>query len=452
MKKDDFKLPPHSTDAEQAVLGGIMLDNACWEKVAGVLVAEDFYLKSHRILFAKMSRMFDKGEPVDLLTLSERLEAEDKIEACGGFAYLAELSKNIPSTANIMHYASLIRERAVIREMITAGNDIVSSGFTPEGRSSEELLDLAENQIFQIAERRAGAGKGPQKISATLNSTLSRLEELYQSPGNGITGIDTGFVDLNVTTAGLQPSDLIIIAGRPSMGKTTFGLNICENVAMLNEKPVLIFSLEMPAEQLMTKIMSSLSRVEQNRLRTGQLDDEDWARLTSTVGMLIDKENIYIDDSSMLTPGELRARARRLHREQGGLSLIMVDYLQLMRAPVFADNRTLEIAEISRSLKALAKELKVPVVALSQLNRSLEQRADKRPLNSDLRESGSIEQDADLIMFVYRDEVYDEHSAMKGIAEIIIGKQRNGPTGTIRLTFNGKFSRFDNYTGAVQEF
>lgn len=289
--------------------------------------------------------------------------------------------------------------------------------------------------------------EGPQSIEDVLESTLGRLEKLLQTPADGVTGVSTGFTDLNKKTAGLQGSDLVIVAARPSMGKTTFAMNLCENAAMDQDKPVLIFSLEMPADQLMMRMLASLSRVDQTKIRTGQLDDEDWARISSSMGILMQKKNMYIDDSSGLTPTELRSRARRVAREHGGLSMIMVDYLQLMRVPGIKDNRTLEISEISRSLKALAKELNVPVVALSQLNRSLEQRADKRPVNSDLRESGAIEQDADLIMFIYRDEVYNPESPHKGIAEIIIGKQRNGPIGSVRLTFQGQFSRFDNYAG-----
>ena len=384
-----------------------------------------------------------------MITLAEHIEneGEGKLDSLGGFAYLAELSKNTPSAANIIAYAQIVRERAVIREMIKVANEITEAGYNPEGRTSDELLDLAESRIFQIAEQRGNKSGGPENISSILDRTVTKIEALFQRPHDGVTGVDTGYVDVNKKTAGLQPSDLIIIAARPSMGKTTFAMNICENVSLTNDKPVMIFSLEMPTEQLMMRSLASLSRVNQTSIRTGQLDDEDWARLSGTMGLLLEKKNIYIDDSSGLTPMDVRSRARRLSREHGGLSLIMIDYLQLMRVPSLSDNRTLEIAEISRSLKALAKELNVPVIALSQLNRSLEQRADKRPVNSDLRESGSIEQDADLIMFIYRDEVYHENSDMKGIAEIIIGKQRNGPIGTVRLTFNGQWSRFDNYGG-----
>ncbi|MBJ3815803.1 replicative DNA helicase [Shimwellia pseudoproteus] len=442
-----LKMPPHSLEAEQSVLGGLMLDNERWDDVAERVVAEDFYTRPHRHIFTEMHRLQELGKPIDLITLSESLERQGQLEIVGGFAYLAELSKNTPSAANINAYADIVRERAVVREMIAVANEIADAGFDPQGRTSEDLLDLAESRVFQIAENRASKDEGPQSIDKILDATVARIETLYQQPHDGVTGVDTGYQDLNKKTAGLQGSDLIIVAARPSMGKTTFAMNLCENAAMLQDKPVLIFSLEMPSEQIMMRMLASLSRVDQTRIRTGQLDDEDWARISGTMGILLEKNNMYIDDSSGLTPTEVRSRARRVFREHGGLSLIMIDYLQLMRVPSLSDNRTLEIAEISRSLKALAKELQVPVVALSQLNRSLEQRADKRPVNSDLRESGSIEQDADLIMFIYRDEVYHENSDLKGIAEIIIGKQRNGPIGTVRLTFNGQWSRFDNYAG-----
>lgn len=417
--------------------------------MAEIVSEQDFSSRPHRSIFSAMRSLVANQFPIDLITLAEHIEneGEGKLDSLGGFAYLAELSKNTPSAANIIAYAQIVRERAVIREMIKVANEITEAGYNPEGRTSDELLDLAESRIFQIAEQRGNKSGGPENISSILDRTVTKIEALFQRPHDGVTGVDTGYVDVNKKTAGLQPSDLIIIAARPSMGKTTFAMNICENVSLTNDKPVMIFSLEMPTEQLMMRSLASLSRVNQTSIRTGQLDDEDWARLSGTMGLLLEKKNIYIDDSSGLTPMDVRSRARRLSREHGGLSLIMIDYLQLMRVPSLSDNRTLEIAEISRSLKALAKELNVPVIALSQLNRSLEQRADKRPVNSDLRESGSIEQDADLIMFIYRDEVYHENSDMKGIAEIIIGKQRNGPIGTVRLTFNGQWSRFDNYGG-----
>ncbi|WP_273979952.1 replicative DNA helicase, partial [Vibrio parahaemolyticus] len=433
---EGLKLPPHSLEAEQSVLGGLMIDNERWDNVSERVTADDFYSRPHRTIFAQMQRLLELGKPIDLITLSEALEQNAELESVGGFAYLAELSKNTPSAANINAYADIVRERAVVRDMIKVANEIADAGFDPQGRTSEDLLDFAESRVFQIAETRANKDEGPKAIDAILEETVEKIEQLYQKPHDGVTGVSSGYQDLDKKTAGLQKSDLIIVAARPSMGKTTFAMNLCENAAMTEEKPVLIFSLEMPGNQIMMRMLASLSRVDQTRIRTGQLDDEDWARISSTMGILLEKRNMYIDDSSGLTPTEVRSRARRIYREHGGLSLIMIDYLQLMRVPSLSENRTLEIAEISRSLKALAKELQVPVVALSQLNRSLEQRADKRPVNSDLRESGSIEQDADLIMFIYRDEVYHENSDLKGVAEIIIGKQRNGPIGTVRLTFN----------------
>ncbi|MEZ9365905.1 replicative DNA helicase [Vibrio sp. 10N.286.49.E11] len=444
---DAIKVPPHSLEAEQSVIGGLLLDNERWDTVAEKVVAKDFYSRPHRLIFEAVKDILEESSPLDLITLSEHLELREQLEEVGGFAYLADLAKNTPSAANINAYADIVAQRALVRSLIGVANEIADSGYDPQGRTSEELVDLAESKVFAIAEGRASETEGPQNVDSILEKTLERIEILYKTPQDGVTGVDTGFNDLNKKTAGLQGSDLIIVAARPSMGKTTFAMNLCENAAMKQDKPVLIFSLEMPAEQLMMRMLASLSRVDQTKIRTGQLDDEDWARISSSMGILMDKKNMYIDDSSGLTPTEVRSRARRIAREHDGISMIMIDYLQLMRVPSLSDNRTLEIAEISRSLKALAKELNVPVVALSQLNRSLEQRADKRPVNSDLRESGSIEQDADLIMFIYRDEVYNPDSSLKGIAEIILGKQRNGPIGSVRLTFQGQHSRFDNYAG-----
>ncbi|WMY96246.1 MAG: replicative DNA helicase [Arsenophonus sp.] len=442
---EGLKVPPYSLEAEQSVLGGLMLDNERWENVSERLTNADFFSRLHRIIFSEMQCLLENNQPIDLITLSESLEQKGKLDAIGGFGYLAELAKNTPSVANINAYADIVRERAVVREMIAVANEIADAGYNSQGKSSEELLDLAESLVFQIAESRVNKNDGPKGIEKILSETVKKIEQLYQQPHDGVTGISTGYQDLDKKTAGLQNSDLIIVAARPSMGKTTFAMNLCEHAAMTEEKPVLIFSLEMPANQIMMRMLASLSRVDQTRIRTGQLNDEDWARISSTMSILMEKRNVYIDDSSALTPTAVRSRARRIYRENGGLSLIMIDYLQLMRIPSMSEHRTLEIAEISRSLKSLAKELQIPVIALSQLNRGLEQRADKKPVNSDLRESGSIEQDADLIMFIYRDEVYNNNSDLKGIAEIIIGKQRNGPIGTIRLTFNGQWSRFDNY-------
>jgi replicative DNA helicase len=445
---DELKVPPHSLEAEQSVLGGLLLDNEKWDQVSEKVVGQDFYSRSHRIIFERIAVLIELSEPVDLITLSESLENEHLLDDAGGFVYLAEMMKNTPSAANITAYADIVRERAVTRELIAVSNEIAEAGYDPQGRTSADLLDFAETKVFAIAEQRTDKNQGPENIHSVLEKTVDRIEKLYQQPHDGVTGVSTGFADLDKMTAGLQPSDLIIVAGRPSMGKTTFAMNLAENAAMSEDKPALIFSLEMPSDQLMMRMLASLGRIDQTKIRTGQLNDEDWARLSSTMGLMIENGKMFIDDSAGLTPTDLRSRARRVARDNGGLSMIMIDYLQLMRVPALSDNRTLEISEISRSLKALAKELQVPVIALSQLNRGLEQRSDKRPINSDLRESGGIEQDADLIMFIYRDEVYNDDSEFKGMAEIIIGKQRNGPIGRVPLAFQGQFSRFDNYAGA----
>lgn len=464
---EQVNISPHSIEAEQAVLGALMLSSEQWDNVADRLQPTDFYNFAHKMIYEQMVELVRDNHPIDLITLDQALKNKGILEDVGGFAYLVELSKNTPSVANVLTYAEIISERAIRRELIAASNRIAELSYQPKGMSVKDVLDEAEREVFHIAEKRTSSDEGPKNIDSILLNTLARIELLAANRNNGgVTGVTTGFADLDKKTAGLQPSDLIIVAARPSMGKTTFAMNLCENASLVDleeegengemirkpNKPVLIFSLEMPADQIMMRMLASLSRVDQTKIRTGQItDDEDWSKISSTMKILQDRHNIYIDDSSGLTPTELRSRARRVYKENGGLSLIMVDYLQLMRAPGFADNRTLEIAEISRSLKALAKELEVPVVALSQLNRSLEQRADKRPVNSDLRESGSIEQDADLIMFIYRDEVYHDNSDLKGVAEIIIGKQRNGPIGRVRLTFQGQYSRFDNYSGAAYD-
>ena len=445
-KTEQVSIPPHSTEAEQAVLGGIMLSNQHWDGIAERVIAEDFYTFAHKAIFQTMEELMRNQMPIDLITLDQALKAKGISDSVGGFAYLADLSNNTPNAINILAYAEIVREKAILRELIAVGNRIAENSYSPKGKDIKMVLDEAEREVFAIAEKRSSSTEGPQNVLSVLESTIARIETLGKLENhNGVTGVTTGFVDLDKKTAGLQPSDLIIVAARPSMGKTTFAMNLCENAAMASDKPVLVFSLEMPAEQIMMRMIASLARVDQTKIRTGQnLEEAEWSKIASVFGMFKQKNNLYIDDSSGLTPTELRSRARRVYRENGGLSMIMVDYLQLMRAPAFSDNRTLEIAEISRSLKALAKELEVPVIALSQLNRTLEQRADKRPVNSDLRESGSIEQDADLIMFIYRDEVYNDNSEDKGVAEIIIGKQRNGPIGRVRLAFNGQFSRFDN--------
>ncbi|HAS6077974.1 TPA: replicative DNA helicase [Vibrio vulnificus] len=439
-KFDDIKHPPHSIEAEQSVIGGLLLDNERWESVSERLTKADFYSRPHRIIFDAIGSLFDSRTPVDLITLSERLEKREQLDDVGGFAYLADLAKNTPSAANILAYTDIVAERSMLRHMISAANEIADAAYNTQGRKPEELLDLAEKKVLSISEARIKSDNvfdGKSLIAETM-------ERFKSSKRNSITGMRTGFDELDAMTLGLQPSDFVVVAARPSHGKTTMALNICESAIMEEEKPVLLFSLEMPKSQIMDKLVSSLSRVSLTSIKTGQLNEEQETQVGSALGLLDWKPNFYIDDSAGLTPTEMRAKARRIAREHGGLSMIVVDYLQLMRVPALADNRTLEISEISRSLKALAKELNVPVVALSQLNRSLEQRPDKRPINSDLRESGAIEQDADLIMFIYRDELYNDRSKHKGTAEIIIGKQRNGPVGNITLRFDGDISRFDN--------
>lgn len=443
--KPSLKVPPHSIEAEQAVLGGLMLDNSAWEQIADKLTEHDFYRPDHRIIFRTIATLSVQDKPIDLITISERLEAQKEIDDVGGLGYLGQLAKNTPSAANISAYADIVKERAVLRQLIEVGGEITGSGFEPKGRVASELVDEAERKVFAIAERGGSQAKtGPQGIAEVLSRTVDRIEKLFESD-SPITGVSSGFNDFDKLTSGLQESDLIIVAGRPSMGKTTFAMNIAEFIGMKGEKPVLIFSMEMPAEQLAMRMLSSLGRIEMQRIRSGQLDDGDWPRLSSAIAMMSEKK-IFIDDTGALGPGDVRARARRVVREHGGLGAIVIDYLQLMRVPGNSEHRAAEISEISRSLKALARELNVPVIALSQLNRSLEQRTDRRPMMSDLRESGALEQDADLIVFIYRDEVYNKDTAAKGSAEIIIAKQRNGPIGTVRLTFLGHYSRFENFT------
>ncbi|MCY9870349.1 replicative DNA helicase [Vibrio barjaei] len=437
---------PNSLEAEQSVLGGLLQENVRWDDISEMVVADHFYMRPHRIIFQHMSRMLNQGEQIDAVTLSNELERHDVLEDVGGLAYIIDVQKNTPSAANIRAYAKILVEKAMLRSLIKVGNKIVDDAHNPEGKDVAQLIDSAEGLVYRLGEGNLARSNNVVSLQSALESGVEGLAKLFGSPHDGITGLDTGYAELNKLTTGLQNSDLVIVAARPSMGKTTFAVNLCENASELEpDKNVLIFSLEMPTNQLVNRILASQARVDQTKIRTGQLDDDDWTKVTVATGKMLDRNNIFIDDSSGLTPSDVRSIARRVARENGELSMIMVDYLQLMRVPEFSDNRTLEIAEISRSLKALAKELNVPVVALSQLNRSLESRADKRPVNSDLRESGSIEQDADLIMFIYRDEVYHPDSEYKGTAEVIIGKQRNGPLGNVRLTFQGKYSRFENY-------
>ncbi len=438
----NLRVPPHSVEAEQAVIGGLLLDNRAWEQIADKLVEEDFYRNDHRLLFSAIRQLESRNEPFDAVTLSQCLDNNGHLDQAGGLLYLGRLAKDTPSASNIVAYANIVREKSVLRQLIAVGTDISGSGFQPEGRDSKELLDSAEKKVFQIAEQGARGQGGFQDMKSLLSKTVDKIDHLFNSDG-GITGVSTGFDKFDEMTTGLQEADLVIVAGRPSMGKTTFAMNIAENAAIGDKVPVAVFSMEMPGDSLAMRMISSLGRVDQHHIRTGNLTDEDWARITSAIHIL-SEANIYIDDTPAMSPNEVRARARRLKR-QHGLGLIVIDYLQLMQVHGGSENRATEISEISRSLKAMAKELKVPVIALSQLNRSLEQRPDKRPVMSDLRESGAIEQDADLIVFIYRDEVYNEDSPQKGVAEIIIAKQRNGPIGKSLLTFLGKYTKFENY-------
>src|SRR3990167_5761284 len=443
---DFVKVPPHSIEAEQSVLGGLMLDNRAWDQIADLVRENDFYRHDHRLIYRVMNKLADQTKPLDVLTVAEALREIHELENAGGDVYLFELANNIPSVANIKAYADIVRERSVLRQLIGTANDIAGRAFNPQGRTSVELLDEAERQVFAISEQGARNG-GPVNINEFLAKTMERIDTLANLD-DPITGVPTGYHDLDEKTSGLQQADLVIIAGRPSMGKTTFAMNIAEHVVMKSQLPVLIFSMEMPGEAIVMRLLSSLSRIDQLKIRTGKIEEQDWPRVMSSVSILTEAP-MFIDDSPALSPAELRARARRLAKEQGQIGMIVVDYLQLMQVPGFNENRTAEISEISRSLKALAKELNVPVIALSQLNRGLEQRADKRPVMSDLRESGAIEQDADLIAFIYRDEVYNENTSDKGTAEIIIAKQRNGPIGKVRLTFMGQYTCFENFIRPV---
>ncbi|HEX6995186.1 MAG TPA: replicative DNA helicase [Gammaproteobacteria bacterium] len=438
---EKLRLPPHSVEAERSVLGGLMLDQRAWDQVADAIEASDFYRADHRLIFNAIATLVERDQPPDAITVGEQLARQGELEAAGGLDYLAQLVEETPSAANIRAYARIVRERAMLRQLIEIGGDIAASAHEESGRTVEELVDLAEQRVFEIADRGQRRGSGFIALKHILPKTIDRLDVLSHTEGE-ITGISTGFTDMDRMTAGLQRGDLIIIAGRPSMGKTTFAMNIAENAAIGANVPVAVFSMEMSAEQLSFRMIGSIGRVSQSHLRTGRLTDEDWSRIESAVSMMSNAP-IFIDDSAGLTPTDVRARARRLKREQG-LGLVVVDYLQLMQVTGTTENRATEISEISRSLKALAKELDVPVIALSQLNRSVEQRTDKKPVMSDLRESGAIEQDADLIVFIYREEVYDPDTPRKGIADIIIAKQRNGPVGEFHLTFLGEFTKFEN--------
>ena len=437
-----LKIPPHSVEAEQAVLGGVFLDKEAWDKVAERVREEDFYRRDHRIIFRAISQLSNEGQPYDIVTVAEWLENHQLLDESGGMRNLAALAENTPSASNISAYADIVRKRSILRQLISATSDINDTVFNPQGQSSEQILEFAEQTVFEIAEQEDRGRKSYQNISAYTDIVMERIQALAESESS-ITGIRTGYHDLDSITAGFQRADLIIIAGRPAMGKSALAVNIAETAAIKDKHSVAIFSMEMPAEQLTMRMMSSLANIDQHKVRTGKLDGDDWIRFTSTVGIL-QKTKMFIDDTPALTPAELRARCRRISREHG-LDLVVVDYLQMMQVAGTSENRATEISEISRSLKAMAKELNIPVIALSQLNRSVESRQDKRPVMSDLRESGAIEQDADVIIFIYRDEVYDEESSNKGMAEIIISKQRNGPIGKVKLAWRGQYTRFDNF-------
>lgn len=436
------KSPPYSHSAEQSVLGGLMLDNQFWEYVSDRLTAIDFYKPQHKIIFSALESLAQLNKPFDVLTVKEVIAQKSKLADVGGEVYLFELTNAVPTVANISAYADIVREKSVLRQLIRTSNNIAETAFNPDGRNIVELLDYAEMEVLKIGQQ-TQKSEGPVHIQKLLNASVEKIDLLSKTDGS-ITGISTGFVDFDKLTSGLQPSDLVIVAGRPSMGKTILGVNFAENAAIKDQKSTLIFSLEMPGDSIAMRMISSLGHIDQHKLRSGNIGDADWARISSAINM-ISAAPIYVDDTPNLSPADIRSRARRMLREHGEIGLIIVDYLQLMHVPGYrADNRTAEISEISRSLKALAKEVNAPVVALSQLNRSLEQRADKRPVMSDLRESGAIEQDADLIVFIYRDEVYHEDSQDKGVAEIIIAKHRNGPIGRVKLTFRGQYTRFEN--------
>ena len=443
-----LKVPPHSVEAEQSLLGALLLDNQAFDRVADLVAGEDFYRDDHRRIWRHIARLIEAGRPPDVVTVAESVEASEDKDKAGGPAYLAALAQNTPSALNIRRYAELVRERAIQRRLAHVATEIAETALSPAGKDVSQLLDEAESKIFQIAESGARKDQGLLGIAPILARVYERIDHLYhQDNPSDVTGVPTGFTDLDQKTAGLQPGDLIIVAGRPSMGKTAFALNIAEHVALhpSTRLPVAIFSMEMSASQLAMRMLSSIAKVDQHKLRTGRLNDEEWSHLTDAMGKL-HEASIHVDETAALNALEVRARARRLKREYSKLGLVIVDYLQLMSASGQGENRATEISEISRSLKALSKELEVPVIALSQLSRAVEQRNDRRPMMSDLRESGAIEQDADLILFIYRDEVYSpEKEEAKGRAEIIIGKQRNGPIGRIDLTFLGRFTRFANF-------
>jgi len=447
----NLKLPPHSIEAEQSLLGGLLIDNTALDQVADTISSKDFYRQDHRLIFIHITNLVNISSPADVITVAESLEKNSELASTGGIAYLGNLAENMPSVANIRGYAKIIRDNSILRNLITVGSDIVEGAFLPKGKDAQQLLDEMEAKLFAIAESESNR-LGYKDFQAVIAQVVRDLEERGQNPGT-VTGLSTGFTDLDNLTTGLHGGELVIVAGRPSMGKTALAMNIAEACGVDQNKAVAIFSMEMGSEQIVTRLLGAVSKVNQQKMRTGKMDEDDWAKIADGLGRL-NEAPLFIDEGSALNSYELRARARRLHRStEGGLGLIVVDYIQLMSAlgGQQGENRATEISEISRSLKSLAKELNVPVVALSQLNRNVDSRPDKRPQMSDLRESGAIEQDADVIMFIYRDEVYNPDSPDKGIAEIILAKQRSGPIGTVKLTFVGEFTRFENYANPGYE-
>jgi replicative DNA helicase len=441
-----LRIPPHSIEAEQSVLGGLLIDNGAWDRAGDLLTDSDFYRYEHRLIYAAIGQLINASKPADVITVFEQLQSLGKAEECGGLTYLNALAQSVPSAANLRRYAEIVRERAVLRKLVSASDEIATAAFNPQGRPVSQILDEAEGRIFQIGEEGNRGKQGFHSMDSLVVQLLDRVQELAENGAEDVTGVRTGFYDLDRMTSGLQPGDLIVLAARPSMGKTAFALNIGEHVAVNEGLPVVVFSMEMGAAQLALRVVGSLGRIDQSHLRTGNLRDDEWSRLSESVEKLRNA-SIFIDETPGLSPGELRARARRQARQCGQLGLIIIDYLQLMSGSGGGseENRATVLGEISRGLKALAKELRCPVIALSQLNRSVETRTDKRPMMSDLRESGAIEQDADVIMFIYRDEYYTKDACKEpGVAEIIIGKQRNGPVGTVKLTFMKPLTKFEN--------
>ena len=439
-----LRVPPQSIEAEQSVLGGLLLDNGAWDRAADVVTEADFYRFEHKIIFGAIGALIGASKPADVITVYEHLQMAGKAEDSGGLQYLNALAQSVPSAANMRRYAEIVRERAILRKLIAASDEIATNAFNPQGRAVTQILDEAEGKIFKIGEEGNRNKQGFQSMDVLAVQLIDRVTELAENGAEDVTGVRTGFYDMDRNTAGLQPGDLIILAARPSMGKTAFALNIAENVSVNEGLPVVVFSMEMGASQLALRMVGSQGRIDQQHLRTGRLDNDEWGRLTEAVERL-SKSSVFIDETPALTGPELRARARRQARQCGQLGLIVIDYLQLMSGSGGDnENRATEIGEISRGLKALAKELNCPVIALSQLNRSVETRPDKRPMMSDLRESGAIEQDADIIMFIYRDEYYNKETKEPGVAEIIIAKQRNGPVGTTKLAFLRQWTKFEN--------